>query len=45
MSGGHQVQALDVGGLRDHLGRGITDFQIPNNERKISMLRNGREIN
>ncbi|MFE3455967.1 ATP-binding protein [Nocardiopsis aegyptia] len=33
------------GGLRDRQGRDINEFQIPDSAGKISMLRNGREIN
>lgn len=34
-----------TGGRKDHLGRGIREFQIPDSAGKISMVRNGREIN
>ncbi|MFD4907528.1 ATP-binding protein [Kitasatospora purpeofusca] len=33
------------GGKKDRDGRDIREFQIPNNTGKISMVRNGREIN
>jgi Histidine kinase-, DNA gyrase B-, and HSP90-like ATPase len=34
-----------IGGIKDHLGRDIRDYQIPDSAGKISMVRNGREIN
>jgi hypothetical protein len=33
------------GGSRDHQGRDIREYQIPDSAGKISMVRNGREIN
>jgi hypothetical protein len=33
------------GGLKDRLGKDIREFQIPDSAGKISMVRNGREIN
>jgi hypothetical protein len=33
------------GGLKDHLGKDIREFQIADSAGKISMVRNGREIN
>jgi hypothetical protein len=34
-----------LGGAKDNTGRDIREFQIPDSAGKISMLRNGREIN
>lgn len=34
-----------LGGSKDHQGRDIREFQIPDSAGKISMVRNGREIN
>lgn len=33
------------GGAKDHLGRDIREFDLPDSAGKISMVRNGREIN
>lgn len=34
-----------LGGAKDHKGRDIREYQIPDSAGKISMVRNGREIN